>query len=389
MKRRRIVILVFALMGLCINLTLSQNVYNINPGFDFSGIEEFWKIVDILKTDKDPSEEQWQALFGTPGYAELIQREFEPDYFKNAMCAVYMPSKKSLAEEMIGKAKQKGGFFAWYTPLVIEGFRNADKDRDWIQARVEELKSYPYLKKAAEEALKFLPEEKAVDYPSVAFIIFNDSRGYTPLIIGLSEKEVLSTSELECLHCQGRDKHWPFVLHLAHEAFHLYRDKHQEFNFLEDNSPDYPIIWILDQIENEGIGDLINREQLYYDNGCFVKTDRAKRYHLEQDMQPSIIRIMDAFLKEMAATPSLIGHLGKQMRSLIPQSGHPTGFFMTRAIVRQFGEEALVNIVRNPFKFFYLYNDAAKKDSQAPILSDQAVDFIKVLESRYGTNEKS
>jgi len=383
MKHIRTAILVFAVLGVCLKVTSSQDVQNINPGFDFSGMEEFWKIADILKADTEPSEEQWGAMFETPGYAELIEREFEPDYFKNAMRAVYMPSQKSLAEELIAKDKQKGGFFAWYTPLVIEGFRNAERDRDWIQSRVEELKSYPYLERAAEEALRFLPEGKAGGYPSVAFIIFNDSRGYTPLVIGLSEKEDLSPSELECLCRQGRDKHWPFVLHLAHEAFHLYRDRKEEFVFPESNSADYPIVWILDQIENEGIGDLINRAPLYGDDGCFANTDRAERYRQEQAEQPSIIRLMDAFLAEMAVNSSLIERLGKQLRILIPQSGHPTGFFMARVIMRHYGKEALVKIVRNPFKFFYLYNDAAKKDRQAPVLSDRTIDFIKILESRY------
>lgn len=383
MKRIRGAVLVYVVTSFCVSFILTQDVKNINPSFDFSGIEEFWKIVDILKADKEPAEEQWQAMFETPGYAELIRREFKPDYFKNAMRAVYMPSQKSLAEELIQEDKQKGGFFAWYTPLVIEGFRNADRDRDWVQVRIKELKSYPYLKKAAEEALRSLPEEQAEDYPAVAFIIFNDSRGYTPLIIGLSEKEDLSPAELDCLHRQGRDKHWPFVLHLAHEAFHLYRDKKQEFNFPERNSPDYPIVWILDQIENEGIGDLINREQLYYDNGCFVETDRAERYRKEQEAQPSIIRIMDAILKEMAVNSSLIGQLGRQLRSFIPQAGHPTGFFMASVIVRQYGKEALVKIVRNPFKFFYLYNEAARRNRHAPVLSDKAINFIKILESKY------
>ncbi len=383
MKRARVAVLVCVVTAFCASVILAQDVKNINPSFDFSGIEEFWKVVDILKADIEPSEEQWQAMLETPGYAELIRREFKPDYFKKTMRAVYMPSQKSLAEELIQEDKKKGGFFSWYTPLVIEGFLNAGRDRNWIQARVKELKSYPYLKKAAEEALRFLPEEQPEDYPAVAFIIFNDSRGYTPLIIGLSEKEDLSPAELDCLRRQGNDKHWPFVLHLAHEAFHLYRDRKEEFNFPERNSPDYPIIWILDQIENEGIGDLINREPLYSGEGCFAKTDQAERYRKEQEAQPSIIRIMDAILKEIAVNPSLSGQLGRQLQSFIPQSGHPTGFFMARIIVSQFGKEALVKIVRNPFKFFYLYNEAARKDRQAPVLSDQAIDFIKTLESKY------
>jgi hypothetical protein len=211
-------------------------------------------------------------MFDTPGYAELVRREFKPDYIKNAMRAVYQPSQESLAEKLIREDKQKGGFLAWYTPLVIEGFRNAGRDRDWI----------------------------------------------------------------------------------------------------------------LDQIENEGIGDLINREPLYYDDGCFVETDMAERYHKEQEAQPSFIRIMDAILKEMAAQPSLSGQLGRSLQGLIPQSGHPTGFFMARVILGQFGAETLVEIARNPFQFFFLYNEAARKNGQAPVFSDQAIHFLKMLENKYG-----
>jgi hypothetical protein len=370
-------------LGLCAGFLLAQEDKNINPRFDFSGIEEFWRIADILKTDREPTDEQWQTMFATPGYAALIRREFKADYFKNAMRAVYMPSPEPLAEELIQKDKERGGFFAWYTPLVIEGFRNAGRDRDWIQARVKELKSYPYLKKAAEEALRYLPEKEAEDYPAVAFIIFNDSRGYDPLIIGLSEKEELSPAAGDCLRRQGRGKHWPFVLHLAHEAFHLYRDRKREFHFPEKDSPDYPIVWILDQIENEGIGDLINRAPLYYNAGCFAETDEAARFHQEQEAQPSIIRIMDAILREMAAHPSLCGQLGRQLQSFVPQSGHPTGFFMARVILRQHGKEALVRAVRNPFQFFSLYNDAARKNGRAPVFSVQAIRFIKMLEDKY------
>ena len=123
MRRARVAVLACVVMAFCVSANSMQDVKNINPGFDFSGIEEFLKVMDILKADNEPSEEQWQAMFETPGYAELIRREFKPDYFKKTMRAVYMPSRRSLAEELIQEDKQKGGFFAWSTPLVIEGFR--------------------------------------------------------------------------------------------------------------------------------------------------------------------------------------------------------------------------------------------------------------------------
>ncbi len=46
----------------------------------------------------------------------------------------------------------------------------------------------------------------------------------------------------------------PFLLLMAHGAFHLYRDQKLEFVEPQGDSPDAPVIWILNQIGNEGIG---------------------------------------------------------------------------------------------------------------------------------------
>lgn len=383
MKRIQWEVLAFSLIVFSVGVFAAQERKNVNPGFDFSGVVEFWNIVDILKADKEPTEVQWRAIFETPGYAELIKIEFKPQYFQNIMRAVYMPSQKSLETKIIQEDQQKGGFFAWYTPLVIEGFRNAERDREWIQARVKELQTYPYLKKASEEALKFLPEEKAKDYPKVAFIIFNDSRGYIPLIIGLSKREDFSATELHCLVRQGRDRSWPFLLKLAHESFHFYRDKKLEFDFPDKKSPDYSILWIINQIESEGIADQINRKQLYYGNGCFTETQMAERLRREQAEQPEIMLKMDALFTKMEDRPEAVGELGKELVKLIPQSGHPTGFYMTNIILGQFGKKPLVDVVRNPFKFFYLYNEAAKKDKRGLIFSEKSIRFIESLERKY------
>ena len=196
MRVIRGILVCLAAISICFSFISGQATKNINPGFDFSGIERFWEIVDVLEQDLEPAEAQWDALFETPGYAEILRHEFSRKYFQDTITAVFMPSKESLAEEIIQKHKEAGGFYSWYTPGVIDGYRQAKRDRKWIEARIQELQTYPYLKKATEIALEYLPEENAEDYPEVAFIIFSDSRGYTPIIIGITGKEDLSDAEL-------------------------------------------------------------------------------------------------------------------------------------------------------------------------------------------------
>jgi hypothetical protein len=363
--------------------TVAMASDKVNPGFNFEGIEAFWEIAGILEADQEPTKEQWNLFFEAPGYKALTEREFGRTYFQKALRAIFMPSQSSLEEQFRDEYKQKGGFLAWYTPQVLEGFHEADRDREWMASRVEELKSYPYLKKAADVALQYLPETETDTYPEVDFIVFNDSRGYSPLIIGLTGKDDLQPSELECLKGQGHDHHWPFVLHMAHESFHLYRDRQQEFELPEEDHPDYPLLWTLDQMENEGIGDLINRKTLYYDNGCLAETERASKLQKEQRAQPATLRIMDVFLSEMAEDPDLIEGLGRQLRRFIPQSGHPTGFYMANLIEKELGTEPLVEVVRNPFEFFFLYNKAARKNGTAPLFSPKAMTLIRSLEQKY------
>jgi hypothetical protein len=95
----------------------------------------------------------------------------------------------------------------------------------------------------------------------------------------------------------------------------------------------------------------------------------------------------------MADDAELVEGFGRKLRSVIPQSGHPTGFYMAALIEQELGSDAIVKVVRNPFRFFYLYNEAAKKNGNAPVFSSKATAFVRSLERKYakpiGTEESN
>ena len=204
--------------------------------------------------------------------------------------------------------------------------------------------------------------------------------------MGLAGNDDPPSAEQECYGRQGQDRHWPFVLLMAHESFHLYRGKVQEIDMPETNHPDYPILWTLDQMENEGVGDLINRKRLYYGDGCLAGSERAQGMHREQLAQPATIRIMDQIFSELADNPDLTDILGAQFQGFIPQSGHATGLYMANVIEEELGTEAIRNVVRNPFRFLALYNRAAQMNGSAPLLSSKAMAYVESLEIRYTKN---
>lgn len=382
MKKLLQIIIALA-MGFGASTAVAQE--SINPGFNFDGVDAFWEIAAILESDTEPSEFAWDAFFAAPGNGRLSE-EFGRNYFKDAIRAVFMPSRPGLADSLVTRFAERGGFLGWYTPTVLDGYRAASLDREWQRNRLEELKTYPYLERAAEYALEYLPEDRATEYPAVNFVVFSDSRGYTPLIMGVTGDDTPPQSQLDCLHAQGLDRHFPFLLLMAHEAFHMYRSKVEEITLPDEDHPDYAVIWTLDQITNEGIGDLIHRKRLYYGEGCLAQSERAKRMQREQLAQPATIRIMDEILSELAGQPELADILGRQFQGFIPQSGHPTGYYMANVIEQELGIEQIRQVVRNPFRFVSLYNRAAESNGSAPTLTAEALEYLEMLEQRYARN---
>lgn len=214
----------------------------LNPTFEFSGVDNFWEIVDLLKADRDPTDAQWSRLFTTPGYAELIQREFKQNRLREFISTAYKPSLKEQRLNTIARADKKGGFWKWFVNSYYQAFDYSDINRSKIIAKRNSFNTFPYTDKAVSELLKFLPETEVSNPPAVSFIIFNDSRGYTPVVMGLNDmvkdEEQLSPQQTKTLKEQGFTKFRPQVLYFAHEFFHHFRDKKLEFKFPEKDNDD-------------------------------------------------------------------------------------------------------------------------------------------------------
>ena len=379
----------YSLCGILLLLALFQvsGQEKLNPNFDISGVKAFWKIVDVLTMDRDPSAKQWQALFETPGYRVLIKREFKSELFKAYFQAAYMPSKSQLKENLLEKAKHATGWFGRNFPVTMLGALDWTlENREVVEAKMRSFETFPYTQKATDEALKYLPEESADDFPNVAFIIFNDSRGYDPVVMSLNEfakEDAGWTPEIHAkLKEEGRSRHWPHVLYFAHEFFHYFRAHKKEFNFPPEDDEDYILIWLLDQIQNEGIADLINIKPLYVEGALLDGTDEAQR---EQNDRVGVVDEIEAFdeiLTGIVDYPQWKYGLSKQAQKVITRSGHVAGFYMANLILEHFSAEHLKEVARNPFQFFYLYNKASQLEETAPDFSEKAISVISQLEKK-------
>ena len=203
------------------------------------------------------------------------------------------------------------------------------------------------------------------------------------------EEADLTPPILDGLKKGGHNNHSPHVLYFGHEFFHFFRAKKQEFKTPPQNDKNYTLVWLLDQIENEGIADQINVKQLYWGDAPLAGTEKAKKELKDREKAAGEITAFSDILAGIADHPEWKYGLSKQARKIITRSGHVAGFYMANTILENFDKAELVAVVRNPFKFFYLYNKAASLDGDAPQFSDKAISVIKDIESKCSLTENS
>jgi hypothetical protein len=324
---------------------------------DVSGVERFLEITAVLEQDKEPAPEQWDRLFATPGYAVLVAREFSKDDFANRFRLAFMPSK---AAELDARIKRDTGFAAQFLPHYVR----AKQARAEIERRVAAFRTAAFADEAIARARAFLPTGSTSEKPAVTFVVFApDSRGYDPVV-------------LDILYLSDREE---FLNTVAHEFHHWYRAK-----LAPDLTRDADVLWTIQQVQLEGIADLINVPD-WMTRSAETWSASNKQFVESYRRSPEIIRAIDDLFVRMHDEQGDRRDLGQQLRRAVPRSGHPTGYFMAETIVAALGRDALVRTVSNPFAFFRLYSEAArKKGSDSPAFSNKTLDFIASLETRYG-----
>jgi hypothetical protein len=323
---------------------------------DLSGVDTFLELTALLEQDKEPTPEQWDRLLSTPGYAVLIKREFGRDFFIDRFKLAFMPSKKSNLEAQM---KKDTGFWAQFLPHYL----HAKEMRKDIERRAAETRTLEFAEEAINRAKAFLPELHTNERPSIAFVVFApDSRGYDPVVIDI-------------LYANDRED---FLNIVAHEFHHWYRAR-----LAADLTRDQDVLWVLQQVQLEGIADLIN-VPAWMKRPAETLSASDRQYIEFYGKSPEIIRAMNDLFVRMQDNPADRRDLGWTLRTVVPRSGHPTGYYMAETIVGTLGKGALIRTVSNPFAFFRVYNDAAgKKGNGTPLFSKKAMDFLRSLEKRY------
>lgn len=329
------------------------------PGFDFSAVEQTWKIAGILERDQEPDAAEWAALFQSPGYRELMRREpyLREDIFQNNIRLAFMPSKAAARKDALEKRPNS----------TAAHFARIRDRRDDLRRLQSDLERGNLMDLALDKARALLPPGamKGEPTPPISFIFFApDGRGYVPIIIDL---------------LYAAEKKDALVDFIAHEAHHYYRNQNRAYDEGEIRLIDEGLLNGLDQLQIEGVADQIDKHERYY-----------------RSASPETSAYADSFRKNVAESPRILAEVIRRLEQaaeasnhpsgildILPQSGHPTGYFMARTIIDQGDEPLMINTVGNPFAFIYLYNRAAAKNGSSPVFSRKALEYLRGLELAY------
>jgi hypothetical protein len=271
---------------------------------DFSGIDRFWEIYETLVADSEPSVEQWDKLFATPGYAALEERERRRKMVSEAFRLAYMPSKRA----QLGETLKQGTWVAYVIPHLQKiPFRRAD-----LTAFKTKLQHINLLSGAAKRTQTILPSGlvRRNPPPPVSFIFSApDGRGYPKIIV---------VDLLNLMLYPNTEKFF------AHELFHFYR-RYVAVPQKGYAETDAPLMEILTNASEEGIADQMDKrdvpfvseqklKQMFPDPARLKYYEDYKRLYGESN---EWLRRVEKELGEIARDPSAARMKGRLLQQQI------------------------------------------------------------------------
>jgi Putative zinc dependent peptidase (DUF5700) len=364
MPRLRSVAAGAALLVLTLATAGAQAPVPVDPvlpatGLDFSGIDEFWRVVDLLGRRAEPTQAQWDVLLSTPGYW-LAQRSIGRTVRQDLELA-FNPSRRAEFDSLTGITDDRASRLRHLVRAVSR--------RGELQALRDTLAHGLPTADALRLAQRFLPPGATAlgEPPLVAFAIFRDDAYAQPQGIVVDLMNVLENGLNPML---------------AHEFHHTYLRRATNPPPVRDGAADGALAAALSALRNEGVADLVDKP---YPLAATVpsRAPYVARYNDEYTRTPATLRAVDSLLVLAAVDSTRLPIIGRQVRTLLWSSGHPNGAYIARTIYETFGVDSLLPGLYNPGAFLRAYTAAERKRGNPTPFSPMALVVLGRLEQRH------
>jgi len=330
-----------------------------NSGLDFSGIDRFWRVVDTLSHDREPSEALWHSMFVTPGYRMSF---FNVQPLRSDFELAFRPSRVHDRDSILARKSDEADRLRHLNRAIAQR-RELERFRDSL-ARTN------VTREALAITAGFLPPgiTRGTKPPFVAFAVFREDAYATgPRTVCVDLIRALDG---------GLD-----VL-LAHEFHHTFLYAITRVPIVSDDSADAELMNTLTAVRAEGLADLIDKPSLLAAPPPELAS-YAKRYVRERDSAAATLRAIDAVLAHASRDPTSLRNAGRRVSDLLWSGGHPVGGYMARRIVDTFGIDSILPGAYSPFAFFRTYVAAERVHGTASPFSAGTNTLLAWEEERY------
>lgn len=332
---------------------------------DFSGIDAFYAVADILHRDADPTPADWNRFWSNPAYRLLAQIIAKPE-FEDACSVALKPSNAQRRDFALSHLSNGS--------LVVQHLKNAYDQRALIYRTRDLLEATlpDSVARAVINAERFLPPSFAGSSPTlpvIRFALFTDD--------GFALQDML----LDPLNVADHG----LVMLVSHEMHHMFLaryDQAPEWVITRNSAYDHEFALALRNLRNEGIADQIDKPHPLppYSKELAFYSDR---YNEEYGKTPITLRTIDSLLVVVHNDSTKGAAAGRVARQLLWSNSHPAGAYITRTIIETFGVDSIFPALSNPFALLRTYASAVVKRGGSSPWSAAALGQIADIERRY------
>lgn len=330
-------------------------------GLDFSGVDEFWRVVDVLAAGAEPTEAQWRALLSTPGY-RLAERSIGRTVRRDIELA-FSPARRAASDSISAIPNDQAS--------RIGHLRRALSQRAQLAALRDSLPRAAPVADALRLAQRFLPAGATSlgDPPLVAFAIFRND--------AYSQAQGVVVDLLNVLD-KGLN---PMLGHEFHHTY-LERASRRAKDDAGRDRPDGQLAQAFRQLRSEGLADLVDKPYPLAWTGE-ARAAYATRYNEEYARTPATLRVVDSLLALAADDSTQLQAVGARVLELFWSGGHPAGAYVARTIVETFGVDSLFPGVYSPAALLRTYAAAERRRGNPLPFSAAAMRTIDGVERRH------
>jgi hypothetical protein len=329
-------------------------------GIDLSAIDHFWRLVDTLDKGAVPSESQWQALLGSPGYRLASTNAAG---LRRALQIALTPALRGTFDSLTARLTDQS--------IMLQHIARAKTQRAALNRLRDTLNLTRAIQRATVEAAKFLPAgvTSGREPPFVAVAIFTTD-GYAGPAGVIVDLLVILENGLDGL--------------LAHEFHHMYMAGLDRLRRPANTSDDFQLISAISSLRSEGIADMIDKPQpMPAASGLLGMM--AERYNMEYARAAEVIQRVDSLLSVARDQPGNMRAVGAAVRGSLTMNSHPHGAYMARTIQQTFGVDSLFPGLANPFAFIRTFAAAERSRGRPAPFSPKSVALLDSLEKVYVT----